>query len=60
MKINDWVSFQENFDKINRHLEKVVRVTKSVKLLNNYMKALVMLEDYLIEAMANKEAKKKR
>ncbi|XWS56130.1 hypothetical protein CRYUN_Cryun09bG0060000 [Craigia yunnanensis] len=37
MKINDWVSLQESFDKINKQLEK----------------------DFLAEALANKEAKKK-
>ncbi|GKB24361.1 ribonuclease H-like domain-containing protein [Tanacetum coccineum] len=59
MKINDWVSLQENFDKMNRQLKKVMRVTKFVELPNSYVKVLVMLKDNLIEAMANKEAKKK-
>ncbi|KAK9060733.1 hypothetical protein SSX86_021439 [Deinandra increscens subsp. villosa] len=59
IKINDWVSLQRSFDKMNRQREKVMRVTESERVPDIYIKALVMLEDLLSQVLANKEARKK-
>ncbi|XP_004303384.1 PREDICTED: eukaryotic translation initiation factor 3 subunit C-like [Fragaria vesca subsp. vesca] len=57
--INDWVSLLDCFDKINKQLEKFMRITESEKVPTLYIKALVLLEDFLSQALTKKDAKKK-
>ncbi|PRQ44321.1 putative proteasome component (PCI) domain, eukaryotic translation initiation factor 3 subunit C [Rosa chinensis] len=57
--INDWVSLLDCFDKINKQLEKFMRITESEKVPTLYIKALVLLEEFLSQALTNKDAKKK-
>ncbi|KAG9136063.1 hypothetical protein Leryth_026778 [Lithospermum erythrorhizon] len=46
------------FEKTGHNLESIL-IMESVKVPNLYIKALVMLEDFLNQALANKEVKKK-
>lgn len=57
IKINDWVSLQDYFDKLNKQLERAFRVTESEKVPGLYIEALVMLENFLTETLGKKEAK---
>lgn len=58
MELNDWASQQESLEKLNKQLEKFMKVTGSRRVPNLYVRALVMLEDYLNPIWADKEAKK--
>ncbi|CAN6544969.1 unnamed protein product [Malus baccata var. baccata] len=57
--VNDRISMEDCLEKLNKQLEKVMRVTKKEKVPSLYIKALVLLEDVLAEALEKKDAKKK-
>ncbi|KAM1987426.1 hypothetical protein ACFX15_034686 [Malus domestica] len=50
---------EDCFEKLNKQLEKVMRMTKKEKVPSLYIKALVLLEGILAEALEKKAAKKK-
>ncbi|EOA32478.1 hypothetical protein CARUB_v10015754mg, partial [Capsella rubella] len=43
---NNWVYVPETFEKLNKQVEKVMKVTNTVKPPRLYIEALVMLEDF--------------
>jgi len=59
MKINDWNSIHNDFEKLNRQLTKATTVIQKEGIPNSYIKILVQLEDFLKKTAENKEAKKK-
>ena len=56
---NDCVSLQDSFDTMNKQLEKVMRANRNAKVPTVYIRALVLLEGFVSEALANKDAKTK-
>jgi translation initiation factor 3 subunit C len=59
IKINDWIGISNNFDKLNKQLDKVRRLGALTKTPKIYVKAMIELEDFLTASLANKEARKK-
>lgn len=59
IKINDWVSLQDYFDKLNKQFERVFRVKESEKVPGLDIKALVILENFLTGTLGDKEAEQK-
>jgi len=63
MNINDWVSIQSTFDKLNKNLETYQKLANPAgpppPAPRRYIRLLVELEDFLFSTLANKEAKKK-
>ena len=59
VNINDWSSVQSLFDKLNKQLEKTMKVTDAIGVPRVYVRILVELEDGLKKTLADKDAKKK-
>lgn len=54
MHINDWSAIQTLFDKLNKQLEKSLKVTEALGTPRVYIKLLVELEDFLLKSLADK------
>lgn len=59
MKINDWTGIQTEFDTLNKMIDKAKMHIMKEGLPRFYVKTLVELEDFLLEALKDKEAQKK-
>ena len=57
-KINDWVVISNEFDKLNKHVERAIKQYNTTP--NQYIKALVELEDFLQSSIAADKAAKKK
>jgi translation initiation factor 3 subunit C len=56
IKIGDWLSLQTLFDKLNKQLEKTMRVASLSVIPGFYFRALAVLEDAIESTFANKPA----
>ena len=54
MHINDGSAIQTLFDKLNKQLEKSLKVTEALGTPRVYIKLLVELEDFLLKSLADK------
>lgn len=52
MHINDWQSIQTLWDKLNKQLDKTIKVTGQIGTPRVYIKILVELEDFLNKTLA--------
>ena len=59
IKIGDWLSLQTLFDKLNKQLEKTMRVASLSVIPGFYFRALAVLEEAIESTFANKPAIKK-
>ncbi|GMH33638.1 hypothetical protein BSKO_01472 [Bryopsis sp. KO-2023] len=59
MKINDWTSIQAVFVKLEKQLEKTMKVLEVQTPPKRYLKLLVELEDFLDKTWSDRETRKK-
>lgn len=59
MHINDWSAIQTLFDKLNKQLEKTMKASEGLGVPRAYTRLLVELEDFLVKALADKNARRK-
>ncbi|XP_010417050.1 PREDICTED: eukaryotic translation initiation factor 3 subunit C-like [Camelina sativa] len=60
MNINHWVCVPETFERLNKQVEKFMKVTNAVKAPRLYIKALVMMEDFSNKRSLDDDDKKSK